>query len=216
MLSSAAHFSPYPAAAGGPVRLDSIDSPEGYNLLKAYVRVLLPWPAGLQCLPGGMRPCCVRSIARHYTQHTRTQALPPAGSAAAAAAAATTVTALQGQSKLCNLLFARELHRRLSADGAPVIAVACHPGVIITELGRHLEKQMHWAVRLALTAALSWSFKSIPQGAATQTYLATAPGVKGGEYYADVNISASTAASHDDVLGAALWELSERLTATNA
>ena len=37
----------------------------------------------------------------------------------------------QGQSKLCNLLFARELQQRLTAEGAPVTAVACHPGMAI-------------------------------------------------------------------------------------
>jgi NAD(P)-dependent dehydrogenase (short-subunit alcohol dehydrogenase family) len=36
---------------------------------------------------------------------------------------------VQGQSKLCNLLFARELDKRLEAEGAPVVAVACHPGM---------------------------------------------------------------------------------------
>lgn len=35
---------------------------------------------------------------------------------------------LQGQSKLCNVLFARELHKRLTAERAPVTAVVCHPG----------------------------------------------------------------------------------------
>jgi hypothetical protein len=35
---------------------------------------------------------------------------------------------LQGQSKLCNVLFMRELNKRLQAEGAPVLTVACHPG----------------------------------------------------------------------------------------
>lgn len=51
------------------------------------------------------------------------------------------------------------------------------------------------------------------QGAATEVYLATSPDTKGGEYYADCNISPSTAASHDDELGRKLWELSEKLVA---
>lgn len=34
----------------------------------------------------------------------------------------------QGQSKLCNVLFMRELNKKLQAEGAPVVTVACHPG----------------------------------------------------------------------------------------
>ncbi|WIA37711.1 hypothetical protein OEZ86_014595 [Tetradesmus obliquus] len=118
-----------------------------------------------------------------------------------------------GQSKLCNVLFARELHKRLTAERAPVTAVVCHPGVIMTELGRHFEKTMSPVMRTVLPAAFSWAFKSIPQGAATEVYLATSPAIKGGEYYADCNISPSTAASHDDELGRRLWQLSEKMLA---
>lgn len=41
------------------------------------------------------------------------------------------VICLQGQSKLCNVLFMRELNQRLQAEKAPVIAVACHPGTYL-------------------------------------------------------------------------------------
>ncbi len=41
------------------------------------------------------------------------------------------------QSKLANLLFVAELHRRLVAAGSPVSAIGCHPGVAITDLMRH-------------------------------------------------------------------------------
>jgi hypothetical protein len=53
----------------------------------------------------------------------------------------------------------------------------------------------------------------LSQGAATEVYLATSSNIKGGEYYADCNISPSTAASHDDELGRRLWELSEKMLA---
>ena len=42
-----------------------------------------------------------------------------------------------GQSKLANLLFARQLAENLK--GKPVAVVACHPGGIDTELGRHIK-----------------------------------------------------------------------------
>jgi WW domain-containing oxidoreductase len=114
-----------------------------------------------------------------------------------------------GQSKLCNVLFTRELHKRLTAEKAPIIAACCHPGVINTELGRHIN--MNPVAKGVLFVMLGWALKSIPQGAATETYLATADGVLGGEYYADCNLSPSTAASHDAELGRKLWELSENL-----
>lgn len=41
-----------------------------------------------------------------------------------------------GASKLANMLFVFELDRRLRAAGSPVTAVACHPGLVGTELGR--------------------------------------------------------------------------------
>ena len=44
------------------------------------------------------------------------------------------------QSKLANVLFTRELARRLKGTG--VTAYALHPGVVATELGRHLKDAM--------------------------------------------------------------------------
>ena len=40
-------------------------------------------------------------------------------------------------SKLANMLFAFELDRRLRGSGLPVGAIACHPGIAATQLGRH-------------------------------------------------------------------------------
>lgn len=45
-----------------------------------------------------------------------------------------------GQSKLANIFFTKELAARLNGTG--VTAYSCHPGVIVTELGRDLEKVM--------------------------------------------------------------------------
>jgi NAD(P)-dependent dehydrogenase (short-subunit alcohol dehydrogenase family) len=46
-------------------------------------------------------------------------------------------TKFYAQSKLANLLFVTELHRRLVAAGSPVSAIGCHPGVALTDLMRH-------------------------------------------------------------------------------
>jgi WW domain-containing oxidoreductase len=114
-----------------------------------------------------------------------------------------------GHSKLCNLLFVRELNQRLQQEGAPVTAVAAHPGVIVTPLKNSLAANPY--VLGGIIWASRWMLKSIPQGAATQTWAATAEGVLGGEYYADCNLCPSSAASHDAELGRKLWELSEQL-----
>lgn len=122
-----------------------------------------------------------------------------------------------GQSKLCNLLDAREFARRWRDEDAPCVAVAAHPGVIIgTDLFRHMP--IRWEpLRAALALLFRPFLKNIPQGAATQTFLATAPitgdsrGVKNGAYYADVNISPSSPAGADEVLGRKLWDVTEAM-----
>lgn len=66
-----------------------------------------------------------------------------------------------GQSKLCNVLFTRELNKRLTAAGTPVTVACCHPGCIPTELGRYFPKWLYATFKYL-------PFKSIPQGTATQ------------------------------------------------
>jgi len=55
--------------------------------------------------------------------------------------------------------------------------------------------------------------KSIPEGAATQTYLAVHPAVAGvsGKYFADCNESQTSAHGRDDAMAEKLWETSERI-----
>jgi len=113
-----------------------------------------------------------------------------------------------GQSKLANLLFARELSRRLPAGQ---LAHAVHPGVIATNLGRH----MPGAVRMLFkTLGGAVALKSVPQGAATQTYVATHPDVTStGDYWADCNVAESSAHGRDEALATALWDKTEELVA---
>ncbi len=87
-----------------------------------------------------------------------------------------------GQSKTANILFTVELEKRLSAQG--IHSYALHPGVILTELGRHLtpEDSAGLATRLPV-------FKSIPQGAATTVFAATAPDLPGGTYLEDCHVA---------------------------
>lgn len=116
--------------------------------------------------------------------------------------------AAYGQSKLANLLFAKELAKRLGSTGQTANAV--HPGVINTNLGR----SMPGIARAALAVAAPLALKSIPQGAATQCYVATHPDMKvSGEYFADCNVAPSSAVSRDPALAARLWEASEKIVA---
>ncbi len=112
-----------------------------------------------------------------------------------------------GQSKLANLLFAKELARRLAGSGKT--ANALHPGVIKTNLTR----SMHGPVLLAFALAEPLVLKSIPQGAATQCYVATHPAAAGitGEYFSHCRVASSTAASNDRGLAERLWRESERI-----
>eukprot|EP00760_Papus_ankaliazontas_P017097 PhM_4_TR17031/c0_g1_i1/m.40789 len=115
-----------------------------------------------------------------------------------------------GVSKLCNVLHARELNRRCDEAGSNVVAMAVHPGVIPTGLFRH-QGFADWI----LSSVFARPFvKTVPQGAATQTYVATAPitDLSPGEYYADCNVSPSSALSKDMTVAGRLWTEMCRLT----
>lgn len=116
--------------------------------------------------------------------------------------------AAYGQSKTANVLHAVELDRRLA--GAGVRAFAVHPGMIVTELGRHLTPddiaQLRSRASDRESAGLP-SWKTPQQGAATQCWAATAPELagRGGLYLEDCQISGTTPPPGS--LGAEAWAL---------
>lgn len=112
-----------------------------------------------------------------------------------------------GQSKLANILFALALAKRLGGDRQN--ANALHPGVIATNLGRHMSPLAMGAMTLAKPLVL----KSIPQGAATQCYVATHPDAASvsGEYWADCNVAETTPHGSDDQMAERLWTTSEEI-----
>ncbi len=117
-----------------------------------------------------------------------------------------------GVSKLANILFTRELARRLSAGGgAKQTANTLHPGVIDTNIVRSLPA----VARLAFRVAAPLVLKTPAQGAATQCYLAASPAVAGvtGAYYADCNPAETTPLGRDMTLAARLWDATEALVA---
>ena len=120
--------------------------------------------------------------------------------------------AAYGQSKLANLLFAKSLARKLAGTGK--VANAVHPGVINTNLGRHLG--IPAAVeKLGYGVANALFLKTIPQGAATECYVAVNPGAAriSGEYFADSNIKEPRADAKDPALADKLWDVSEKIVA---
>jgi len=102
-----------------------------------------------------------------------------------------------GRAKTANALFAVELDRRHSARG--VRAAAVHPGGVLTELTRHMTRELSGRM-LAMVRAESDSssvqrgFKSVPQGTATTLWAAvTAPAdLVGGRYCQDCNVAEVT------------------------
>jgi NAD(P)-dependent dehydrogenase (short-subunit alcohol dehydrogenase family) len=95
--------------------------------------------------------------------------------------------AAYGQSKTANVLFAVELERRLGERG--VHAYAVHPGVIMTELSRHMGKEDYEHIRSRAGGQLK--LKSVEAGAATSVYAATAPELegRGGLYLEDCHVA---------------------------
>lgn len=126
-----------------------------------------------------------------------------------------------GRSKTANILFSVGLDRRLSGRG--IRAAAVHPGVIQTELGRHMTQDMIARITSAGGGSAAFVFKSVPQGAATSVWAgvrATADEV-GGKYCEDCHVAALTddpmsrtgvrAYALDSVRADQLWALSEKL-----
>lgn len=95
-----------------------------------------------------------------------------------------------GHSKTANILFTVGLEQRFAVLG--IHAYAVHPGGIQTNLGRHMTEEMIAALMARVTsrdAGLQW--KTIPQGAATSVWAATAPELegKGGVYCEDCHVA---------------------------
>ncbi|GMH34403.1 hypothetical protein BSKO_02237 [Bryopsis sp. KO-2023] len=118
-----------------------------------------------------------------------------------------------GQSKLANLLFARSLDERLKARKDPVVSVAVHPGVIFTNLFRHIPGWIVQPLEFVSKYISLPHVLTIPEGAASSVYLATAPDwkLKGGEYYYSCTIQPSSEQSQDRDAGDKLWAISEKL-----
>jgi NAD(P)-dependent dehydrogenase (short-subunit alcohol dehydrogenase family) len=127
-----------------------------------------------------------------------------------------------GRSKTANALHAVGFDARRSSEG--VHAFSVHPGGIHTELGRHMTPEVTAALRSQLEAeGRSFRWKTIPQGAATSVWAATAPELEahGGAYLEDCGVASvqddgalDTGVrpyAQDGVRADALWSLSEQM-----
>ena len=95
-----------------------------------------------------------------------------------------------GQSKTANVLFTVGLEQRFAVLGIQAFAV--HPGGIQTNLGRHMTEEMRESLTASLAARDSgFQWKTIPQGAATTCWAATAEELegKGGVYCEDCHVA---------------------------
>ncbi|KAF3692491.1 Retinol dehydrogenase 13 [Channa argus] len=114
------------------------------------------------------------------------------------------------QSKLANVLFTRELARRLKGSGVSTFCL--HPGIIRTELVRHV---MDWfpLLRMILKLPGLLLLKSPHQGCQTTVYCALTPGLeeRSGRYFSDCAEKEPAAEAQDDEVARKLWEQSTQL-----
>jgi NAD(P)-dependent dehydrogenase (short-subunit alcohol dehydrogenase family) len=111
-----------------------------------------------------------------------------------------------GRSKLMNILFTRELARRL--EGTRVTANAMHPGFVRSGFGQNNPGFLGKFIKLGQVFA-----RTPERGAQTLVYLATSPEVEGvsGRYFHDEAESRTSGAAKDMEVARRLWDVSVRL-----
>jgi NAD(P)-dependent dehydrogenase (short-subunit alcohol dehydrogenase family) len=109
--------------------------------------------------------------------------------------------------KLANVLFTRELDRRLSGEG--IVAQVMHPGVIDSNFISHTSESTQAYMN-------TLDLNSPDQPAQTLWWMATAPetGAPGGRYFHEMAEAESSPASQDMALAARLWDESEKVLAS--
>jgi len=122
------------------------------------------------------------------------------------------------QSKFANILFGLELQRRLTDAGSPVRSLMAHPGYSNTNLQT---TGPAGAMRMAMRIANPLFAQSAKVGALAELRAATAPDVRGGDYYGSAKFFESRGlpelvrpipSAQDPETAARLWDLSETLT----
>jgi NAD(P)-dependent dehydrogenase (short-subunit alcohol dehydrogenase family) len=119
--------------------------------------------------------------------------------------------AVYSKSKLCNILFNRELARRLKAGqwAAGVTANALHPGFVATRFGDNSGGLMRTVMRVAKPIGAI----SPEEGAKTIIFLALSPAVANvtGEYFYECQPTVPTREAQSDVDALKLWQVSAQI-----
>ena len=110
-------------------------------------------------------------------------------------------------SKLANVLFARELAKRVKNNG--IVVNSLHPGAVLTDFMRYQPKY----VPIIFHGLFRFFFKTARSGAQTQIALAVDPdlGKISGKYFADCKMKEEASDAQDDEMAAWLWDQSEKL-----
>ncbi|XP_048445925.1 short-chain dehydrogenase TIC 32 B, chloroplastic-like [Pyrus x bretschneideri] len=118
-------------------------------------------------------------------------------------------TKAYAQSKLANILHAKELARQLKARNARVTINAIHPGIVKTGIMRAHKGFITDSVFFIASKLL----KSTSQGASTTCYVALSPELEGvsGKYFADCNESTCSKLANDESEAHKLWKQTRRL-----
>lgn len=124
-----------------------------------------------------------------------------------------------GQSKLANILFGFELQRKLDAIQTDTISTIAQPGYSVTHLQNAVKSQT-LAERISLWIADHTFGQAAAMGALPQLYAATAPDVKGGEFFGPHLLRVrgypvrehGAKEAHNKEIAAKLWQVSEELT----
>ena len=126
------------------------------------------------------------------------------------------------QSKLANLLFIRELQRRLALAESEVIAVAAHPGASSTNIGHESSGVLNSMLQWSRPMLDRFVTQSAAMGALPTLRAVVDPSAEGGDYFGPdgfgeqrgypVKVDSSGRAK-DDAAAGRLWTLSEQLTA---
>jgi retinol dehydrogenase-12 len=115
----------------------------------------------------------------------------------------TTTLFRYGQSKLANILFAKELARRYPS----LTSVAIHPGVVSTDL---FDAASKWPGAKPIWGLVRGYLTTVQDGAKNQLWAGTAEGVKTGLYYMPIGIAEKGSAhASNPELAKKLWEWTE-------
>jgi NAD(P)-dependent dehydrogenase (short-subunit alcohol dehydrogenase family) len=121
-----------------------------------------------------------------------------------------------GASKSANILFAKQLHLLMEKENSKVSAHSVHPGVIPTNLSRHMTADDKKG--FASDTKFVPRYKSIPEGASSTVVAALepqyGPGNKGGLYFADCNPVKPLAHASNMANAALLWTMTEKMIAS--